>query len=578
MLTRLRVRNFKCFESIDVELGNPVVFIGPNNSGKTTAMQALALWDLGLKRWHEKRGGQGLAALRLGVPINRKDAFALPHPKAAHYWRRTRVREGLTESGRVITRNIRIEIIVNGVRNNSEWECGLEFDYANEDQIYCRPLRLDDSAKPMRMPVPDEAVKSAIAYLPPMSGLVDQEPLFAPGSIDVRVGQGRTAEVLRNLCYAVYESDLKAWSQLTDSVAASFHVELQPPALVTQRGEITLAYKEEDVLLDISAAGRGLLQAILVLAYLYANPGAVLLIDEPDAHLEMLRQREIYKVVADAARRLGGQLIAASHSEVLLNEAAGKDQVISFAGQPQPLEGSRSQLLKSLRDIGADQYVLARQAGWVLYLEGSTDLAILQTFAAKLGRVKAAIALERPFVKYVGNQPSKAKEHFYGLQWALPDLKGVALYDRLDTNPESDDSLTHLAWKKREIENYLCSKRTLGEFAVSFEFPYSEGTLFREAEIRRRADAMRESIRELCQALETAGQGSPWDDGFKVSDRFLTPLFRNFYRCLELPNPMAKKSFHELAHFVPLDEIDPEIIQKLDAIADVAARCSAGAP
>jgi len=221
---------------------------------------------------------------------------------------------------------------------------------------------------------------------------------------------------------------------------------------------------------------------------------------------------------------------------------------------------------------------LARQAGWVLYLEGSTDLAILQAFAAKLGHMKAAIALERPFVKYVGNQPSKAKEHFYGLQWALPDLKGVALYDRLDTNLESDDSLTHLEWKKREIENYLCSKRTLGEFAVSFEFPYSEGTLFREAEIRRRADAMRESIRDLCQALETAGQGSPWDDGFKVSDRFLTPLFRNFYRCLELPNPMAKKSFHELAHFVPLDEIDPEIIQKLDAIADVAARCSAGAP
>jgi len=199
MITRLRVRNFKRFESIDVELGNPVVFIGPNNSGKTTAMQALALWDLGLKRWHEKRGGQGPAALRSGVPINRKDAFALPHPKAAQYWRRTRVREGLTESGRVITRNIRIEIIVNGVRNNCEWECGLEFDYANEDQIYCRPLRQDDSAKPKRMPVPDEAVELAIAYLPPMSGLVDQEPLFAPGSIDVRIGQGRTAEVLLNL-------------------------------------------------------------------------------------------------------------------------------------------------------------------------------------------------------------------------------------------------------------------------------------------------------------------------------------------------------------------------------------------
>ncbi len=39
-------------------LGNPVVFIGPNNSGKTSALQALALWEIGLKKWNEKREGK----------------------------------------------------------------------------------------------------------------------------------------------------------------------------------------------------------------------------------------------------------------------------------------------------------------------------------------------------------------------------------------------------------------------------------------------------------------------------------------------------------------------------------------
>ena len=58
MLTNLAVRNFKRFGSVDIELGSPVVFIGPNNSGKTSAMQALALWDIGLRRWNEKRSGQ----------------------------------------------------------------------------------------------------------------------------------------------------------------------------------------------------------------------------------------------------------------------------------------------------------------------------------------------------------------------------------------------------------------------------------------------------------------------------------------------------------------------------------------
>ncbi len=45
MLTRLLVRRFKLFEELDIELGQRVLFVGPNNSGKTSALQALALWE-----------------------------------------------------------------------------------------------------------------------------------------------------------------------------------------------------------------------------------------------------------------------------------------------------------------------------------------------------------------------------------------------------------------------------------------------------------------------------------------------------------------------------------------------------
>ena len=53
MLTRLRIKNFKRFPDADIELGQAVVFIGQNNSGKTTALQSLALWDVGLRKWDE---------------------------------------------------------------------------------------------------------------------------------------------------------------------------------------------------------------------------------------------------------------------------------------------------------------------------------------------------------------------------------------------------------------------------------------------------------------------------------------------------------------------------------------------
>ncbi|MDE0514070.1 MAG: hypothetical protein OXI88_20075 [Gammaproteobacteria bacterium] len=56
----------------------------------------------------------------------------------------------------------------------------------------------------------------------------------------------------------------------------------------------------------------------------------------------------------------------------------------------------------------------------------------------------------------------------------------------------------------------------------------------------------------------------------KVSDEFLAPLFKIYFKKISLPNLMSKKSFYELANYVPEDEIAPEISEKLDAIVAVA--------
>ena len=115
MLTKLTVRNFKRFGELVVELGNPVAFIGPNNSGKTSAMQALALWDIGLKRWNEKRAGRKTPEKRPGVTVNRRDLVSIPVPDANLLWRNLRVRDVRTVDGRPRTSNIRIDIVVEGV-------------------------------------------------------------------------------------------------------------------------------------------------------------------------------------------------------------------------------------------------------------------------------------------------------------------------------------------------------------------------------------------------------------------------------------------------------------------------------
>lgn len=570
MLTKLTCRNFKNFGDVEVELGNPVVFIGPNNSGKTTALQALALWDIGLKRWNENRKGKPNPEKRPGVAINRRDLISVPVPNGRLLWQNLQVRDTHKIDGRQQTQNVRMDIILEGVSANRKWSCGLEFDYANQESFYCRPLRLSETDGKVlkRMPVPDEAAHLDVAFLPPMSGLASNETRLDPGAINVRVGEGRTAEVLRNLCFQVFHErrDKETWERICLQIRELFGVQLDEPVYIQERGEIEMNYRDSSgVSLALSSSGLGLQQTLLLLAYIAARPGSVLLLDEPDAHLEILRQRQIYQLLSKLAKKQNSQIIAASHSEVILNEAAERDVVIAFLGEPHRVDDRGSQLLKSLRSIGFEQYYQAEQKGWVLYLEGSTDLAILQAFAEKLDHPAQDI-LERPFVHYVGDQPRKARDHFYGLREAKPDLVGFCLFDRIDSQLQNNLELQEYMWDRREIENYFCRKEVLIQWVKVREEEQSIGPLFSDLW----APAMEETIKEVENALQTLGKESPWSPDTKVSDDFLHPLFEAFFKKLGLENLMQKTNYHTLVHYVSSDAIDPEVSNVLDGILKVA--------
>src|ERR1700733_12122111 len=190
MLTRIAIRNFKKFDRAEIELGKSVVLIGPNNSGKTSMLQALALWEIGLRLWNSKRGGKASPEKRPGVTINRRDLISLPIPVANLLWHGLHVRNVRQANGKTLTGNIRIDITVEGVTGGRTWSCGFEFDYSNEESFVCRPLRLpgyeDGPVKHAKFSaVPDEARSVSVAYLPPMSGLAAEEPKWETGRINV---------------------------------------------------------------------------------------------------------------------------------------------------------------------------------------------------------------------------------------------------------------------------------------------------------------------------------------------------------------------------------------------------------
>ncbi len=542
MLTKLVIRNFKRLQAVEIELGQTVVFIGPNNSGKTTALQALALWYAGLDRWlehHDHLSDPDYTEIATVNPIGRFALTAIPVPRLDLLWHDLKTKNG---------EPIDIVIKVEGVDRGVNWHQELSFRFANDESIICNDLKSND-------PIFD--YNPRIFFLTPLSGIAAVEPRVEIGRINVLIGEGRTAEVLRNLCYGVFENT-RQWDQLQAQMRRLFSIELLSPEYIAARGEIRMAYRERNgYVFDISSAGRGMLQVLLLLSYLYLNSGAVILLDEADAHLEIIRQREVYHLLTETARERGSQIIMATHSEAIMNEAGDRDTLIAFVGKPHRIDDrSKSQVAKAIKEIGFDQYYQAEQTGWVLYLEGATDRAILLAFAEQLGH-EAASYLARPYVDYVANNVVKARDRFFGLREAKPDLVGVALFDHLERSLQPDSALTEIMWRRREIENYLCQPATLIAYA--------------EAESAQ-GDLMRRLIEDRVAPAALRNPADSFWINTKMSDDFLNSLFEAYFAELNLPNLLRKTDYHVLTRFVPINQIDPEVTEKLDAIVEVAKK------
>ncbi len=564
MIKRVKVCYFKQFEEETFELSQNIILAGPNNSGKTTLLQAIAVWNLAMQKWLIKRSASK-RKLHTGVVITRKEFTALPLREMNLLWSNTStaLKKNELKRGEKLGTPRVMTITLEGVTKDNQWEMTFEFRYRGEEMISAKPSpeHIDN--------IPGLAKDLNIVHVPPFSGIGVEETEYNREYQNLLIGQGKPGDMVRNLLAEVYKQNKSGWNDLVKQIEQLFGYQLLPPkyegmafilceylpGIPKGKGLSRLPR------LDIANAGSGFHQILMLFALFYARFASVLLLDEPDAHLHVVLQEQIYQKLRLIADKQDCQLIIATHSEVLI-DATSPNRILSFYDRPHLLmqDVERDQVREALKRLTAMDILQAEKAPGVLYVESEQDFNLLRSWA---------FVLEHPLYKWFtdsspfpfwqdnrGRNPKEARAHFFALRAIRPQIKGYLLLDGDNRNlPDRElagEGLTIGRWTRYESESYLIHPETLLRFVRS-----KLGPIFADLAEKYLQD-------ELPGAVLRDPLG---DHDYLNRAPASKTILPGFFKIARLP--LSKDEYYKIAEQMHPKEIVPEIKQKLDDIAQM---------
>ncbi len=562
MIRLVTLKGFKRFGEVRFTIPGHVVLAGPNNTGKTTLLQAIAVWELGFRKWREladfnpRRNGYSWQDLeRLAFSAVAVRSFSL-------LWR-------------------------NRQRNNP-FEVGLQVDGL---PLVTLEFRFKADGLMQVRPVADEAIHSFMwtksslqlrtTFIPAMSGLAREERRLAdPEAIDDLLAQGRPGEVLRNLLVIAHQDDV-AWRKLNETIGRLFDCELLPP----QTGAVLICEYVQRGLpqpprFDIASAGSGFLQVLLLMTLLLtqhrdADAGtSILLIDEPDAHLHLILQRSIYGELRSVAATRQAQLFVATHSEMIVNNVEARELYLMY-GTPRLVQSDveRGQLARSMDVLTHSDMLEAEGALGVFYTEDFTDIDILEAFARVLGDELALRLLSRQVLTKSSQAPSpdglgdvRAVRHWEMLKLIKPNFPALEMLDKDSPNRANDDLITgdascmqRIRWRRCEIESYLVHPAPLKRFVEK----RLGGAPLAAAPVAALRDALLTTLQQAF--LDDPMHPVALVEGYFRAEPVSKSLIPELMQAAGLNN-LPKREYFEIATLFRPDEVHPEIIERLNQI------------
>ena len=550
MIRRFTIEGFKRFEQKTViDLDDVTVLVGANNSGKSTILHALTLFQHCVETTRRANGnGREPKQLALARRSVSPDEFGvLPVADPGDLW----------PNGRVRTKGQ-----WNALSLRAEFDCGATIGFQLQ-MLYNRFSIVPSVTGDWRKAVDGREIR----LIPIFSGFLPREEYLTLPARRDRLRLQRHGEMVRNLLWDLREHAGGRWNTLQEllkelfpesSVSVEFDLEVDRFLNATYRDRVLTRER------DVMTAGSGFHQALQILASVLAPGAGTVLLDEPDAHMHARLQDRLMRILARLGSEERVQFILATHSPQLLNAAPEGAVRICMDGRVAALrvEPDQLRLLEELGAMDRMEIVPLLTSRAVVFVENKRDRNLLQHFARKHWGEKKQQDIWRGLTfLYTYQSPVDAGVLDLGRQVRdllnSPDIASgrpvrmLAIGDRDYRTDASRRTVlrTHagraktdayrldfklLLWDANEIENYLLDRTAMLTALDRQADERQLGTVWKQqrhafvAELDRLLDAQREHVRQsVATRIQQEDRRLALNTALDRADQFLNARWKD---------------------------------------------------
>jgi hypothetical protein len=445
----IRLKNFKRFDSFYLSARAANILVGPNNSGKSSILDALRVCQACL-RYTRTISPRPIEVAGIGHVLGyHLPLSSLPIPIAnvtTNYNDQDATIEIRCGNGNTLVVNLHPEKPI--------------LFYLQSEKESLRTSKAFRAAFPLDLVV-----------VPPLGPFEETELIVQEETVRRNESSRLANRYFRNIWR---RKDIAEWDDFHKLVLSSWPgIDVKQPEFVAgDRAFVQMFYRENKGERELYWSGFGFQVWLQMLTHIMrGTTDSILVLDEPDIYLHPDLQRKLLRIV----RERFGQFFMATHSVEIINEGEPGDVVSvhseAKAGKRVLTDEEYQALFNYIGSIENIDFSRLGRARRIVFFEGN-DKKLLRKFAQKLSATHFANDLDTTILQSGGfGQWRRVKEVAWTFREVLKlEVDIFAIFDRdYRSNEEVDKFLTHMkeqgiqcfVLQRKEIENYVLTLRNL---------------------------------------------------------------------------------------------------------------------